>query len=67
MLAKLGLVANLYWLSSWFDVEPTQGDKLNGITLTAEGWGWVWEYFCCVIVYVCSQRIVGSNVCWICW
>lgn len=39
MLAKLGLVANLYWLSSQFDVEPTQGDKLNGITCTAEGGG----------------------------
>lgn len=73
MLAKLGLVANLYWLSSQFDVEPTQGDKLNGITCTAEGGGGSWcgnispvWLFMCVLRGLWDQKsdgFAGEGLC----
>lgn len=46
MLAGLTLVANAshYWLGSWFDVEPTHGDKMADMHTTERGGRvWVWE------------------------
>lgn len=44
MLAGLTLPANAsrYWLGSWFDVEPTHGDKMTDMHTTERGGG-VWE------------------------
>lgn len=46
MLTGLTLAANasLYWLGSWFDVEPTHGDKMTDmLTTERKGGAWVWE------------------------
>lgn len=57
MLAGLTLVANAshYWLGSWFDVEPTHGDKMADVH-TAERCGC--GKTCRVGLYVC---LYGEN------